>query len=118
VICLPSEQQSGAGASLMLVLPSCHLHCIVRMCRLLMKCHRPLPADTAMEELLEKHLKPIKDAVQEHMSATVPASKMPDDKLQGLREAVHAVLLPVEGTDDLETLLGKAPAETDKLFDW
>jgi hypothetical protein len=43
---------------------------------------------------------------------------MPDDKLQDLREAVHAVLLPVEDTDDLNALLDTAPANTDKLFDW
>jgi len=88
--------------------------------------------DTKLKENLEEYrseqkqnleeyrseLQPIKQAVQEHLSATVPASKMPEDKLRDLREAVHAAVVPVLDADDLEELLGPTPAQADAVFDW
>jgi ABC-type Zn uptake system ZnuABC Zn-binding protein ZnuA len=69
-------------------------------------------------EEYRSELQPIKHAVQEHLSATVPASRMPEDKLRDLREAVHAAVVPVLDADDLEELLGPTPAQTDAVFDW
>jgi hypothetical protein len=77
--------------------------------------------DTKLKQNLEDYrseLQPIKHAVQEHLSATVPASRMPEDKLRDLREAVHAAVVPVLDADDLEELLGPTPAQTDAGFDW
>jgi hypothetical protein len=70
-------------------------------------------------QAVEGMLKPIMQAVQERLSATVPASKIPEDKLIDLRSALGGSLFAAEGSGELlSQLLGLEGAETDCLFSW
>ncbi|KAG5191688.1 hypothetical protein JKP88DRAFT_230775 [Tribonema minus] len=78
----------------------------------------PVPVEPFVRAVTEL-LRPIAQAVNEHLSATVPASKMPADKLSVLRAALNGQLTPVYGTSDLLVqLLGPQPSETDEFFGW
>ncbi|KAG5185767.1 hypothetical protein JKP88DRAFT_236522 [Tribonema minus] len=78
----------------------------------------PVPVEPFVRAVTEL-LRPIAQAVNEHLSATVPASKMPADKLSVLRAALNGQLTPVYGTSDLLVqLLGPQPSETDEFFAW
>ena len=69
-------------------------------------------------QALETMLKPIAQAVQERLSATVPASKMPKEKLVELRSALGGALYPAEGSGELlSNLLGPELLESDARFD-
>jgi hypothetical protein len=60
---------------------------------------------------LKLAFEPVSSAVQERSSATVSASKMPEDKLGDLRQAVSAIVLPVndESSDELQALYSAPP---------
>ena len=61
----------------------------------------------------------IAQAVQERLSATVPASKMPKEKLVELRSALGGALYPAEGSGELlSNLLGPELHESDAQFTW
>ena len=68
---------------------------------------------------VEGMLRPVVQLVQERLSATVQASKMPAAKLEEVRKAFGGSLYAVEGSGELlSTLLGPELDVTDPQFDW
>jgi hypothetical protein len=78
-----------------------------------------LPAVEPFVQRVEDMLRPVVQLVQERLSATVQASKMPAAKLEEVRKAFGGSLYAMEGSGELlSKLLGPEPEAMDPQFDW